>query len=251
METLYLLLACRTITFMALAPGIGGRLVPPLVRVGLGAWVSALIATTYAQGWSGQPNVVQLAMLVAGEVALGLVLAFAPALCLSAVTSAGWLVDHSMGVGVVNVIDPMYGTAAPLMGNYLSLLTLALWFGCNGHHVLLLALGESFRVVPPGGISQLRIAELLKVMVGLIASATAASFSLALPAIGVALLVDIWLGILSRSFPQVNAFIIGIPMKTLAVLVALLLWGPALGMLGSWANGQISRALRMVLAALM
>lgn len=250
METLYLLVGCRTLTFVGLSPGFGGKQVPALYKIGLGAWLTALIGAQFARGWDKELELGELALLLVGEVALGLVLAFAPNICLTAVTGAGWLIDQSMGVGVVNVIDPMYGTASPLMGNYLTLLTLVLWFGSNGHHLLLMALSECFRVVPPGGVASVSFAQMPKVLVALAGSAIAASFSFALPAIGAALLVDVWLGVLSRSFPQVNAFIIGIPIKTLAVLGALLIWGPALGRLGSWVNGEMSRALRLVLQAL-
>lgn len=239
-------------SFISVAPGLGGRQTPAAWKIGLGCWLVLVLGPKFG-GSPGSPplsaDVAHFVVMVCREAAVGMLIGFCTNLVLSVAANAGWIIDQSMGIGMVNVIDPQYGTAVPLMGNYLMLLGLVLWLGSNGHHLLLVGLDESFKVLPPGVWPTLDMDGVLKVCVTITASAMGMGFSLAIPALGASLIVDVWLGLLSRSFPQLNAFVIGLPLKMLAVLGTLAASVQVLSTLGSWITAEMVRALRLLFAA--
>jgi len=97
----------------------------------------------------------------------------------------------------------------------------------NGHLHMIRILSQSLRLAPVGAaLSWTAIAPLV---ISQFTSSFSLAVSLSLPMIGASLLVEAFLGILMRSVPQIHAYMIGIPMKTLLGMVVLLGMQPLYG----------------------
>ena len=225
----------RTSTlFFAARPVFGQPGVPPLVRLGLSGLVALLLTPVAASTPdlqlpgttpTGGPIWAAWAYGVGREVAVGLVMAFGVNTLFGAVLLAGELVDLSMGFSVVNVVDPTLGQEVPLVGQFQTLLATLIFFGVDGHHEMLRALGESLRLVPPGMGSA--APGLLDGAVGTFAAAFVLGVRLAAPVIAALFLADVALAVITRAVPQLNVFVVGFPAKILLGFAVMLLALPA------------------------
>ena len=149
--------------------------------------------------------------IVAGELIVGLILGFVSSLLFYAIQMAGQLLDMQIGFGIINMIDPMSGQQAPLIGNFKYILALITFLATNGHHILLSALFASFKLIPVTGvIVNVAISEFI---VDLIGGMFILALRISLPVIVALLLTDMALGILARTMPQMNIFVVGVPGK--------------------------------------
>jgi len=201
----------RVAGIFVIAPIFGGRYLAAakvlLTLVTSAAVLFMVPPAAVADGWG-------LILAVCGEFLLGLAIGFVAQLVLVSVQVAGQMIDMEMGFGIVNVIDPQQGTPVPLVGNFLWLLALLLFLGINGHHLLLTGLVRSFQLVPPGGVAWRP--EMAELAVGLFSRMFLTSVLIAAPVVATLFLTNVALGIVARTVPQMNVFIIGLPVKVLA-----------------------------------
>lgn len=165
-------------------------------------------------------------MLIIKEAMVGLFIGFIAALMMSAIQIAGGFIDFQMGFAIANVIDPQTGAQSPLMGQYLSIIALLVLLTVNGHHLLMDGIFYSYNFIP---IDQLMIpfgkenvAEFVLLSFN---KMFLIAFQMSLPIVGTLFLVDIALGIVARTVPQLNIFVVGLPIKigvSFLVLIAVM-----------------------------
>jgi flagellar biosynthetic protein FliR len=159
-----------------------------------------------------------LALAAATEFALGSLLAFGLLAGFAAFQFAGRILDIQLGFGVAGLIDPTTRNQAPLLGTILNMTAVLTFFLMGGHRLLLRALAFSLRQVPPG--SALRGIPLHQVLEQFGAMFVFATL-LAAPVMTVVLLVDLAMAVMARTMPQMNVFIVGLPLKILVGLIVL------------------------------
>lgn len=205
------LVAIRLGALLILTPIFGGANVPAQFRVLFVVGISALIVTGLGVG----PSVVPLSLsgflaAAATEVALGAVLAFGIFTAFASFLLAGRIMDVQVGFGVASLIDPANRTPSPLIGTFLNLMAVALFFAIDGHHLLIRGLVFSLEQVPPGTLlSQIDPGAVVAQFGSMFVYAVA----LAAPVIFAILLIDVVLAVVARTMPQVNVFIVGLPLK--------------------------------------
>lgn len=233
----------RTVGLFVTAPVLGARYVPAQVRVGLS------LATAYFLWGSvrtaGSPaTLAGWASAALGEVAFGLFIGTCSSILLSAVEVAGHIVDVEMGFGLANVIDPEFGSSSPLMGTLKYLLVTVLFMMLDGHHLFIQALSESFAILPAGkaGIP----AAWAEIAVSSASRMLLVAVVLSCPIWAAMLITDIALGVVARSVPQLNIFVVGMPVK---VLVGFTVLSASLGFYGAFTK-EITVTLRSILEGL-
>lgn len=225
----YFLLFLRLGGFFLATPVFGRRTLPAQFKVGFCLLLTLLLAPV--QMMPAEPAnypVVTYAFLILQETGIGLVLGFVGQVFVGLTQVAGQIMDVELGLGIGSVLDPQTYTQAPLSGVFLNLGLLLYFLANNGHLHLIRILGHSFQLAPIGiALSWTALAPLA---ISQFVNAFSLAVSLSLPLIGASLLVEVFLGILMRSIPQIHAYTVGIPMKTLLGMVVLLgmqpLYGP-------------------------
>jgi flagellar biosynthetic protein FliR len=105
-----------------------------------------------------------------------------------------------------------------MLGTALNTLALALFFAIDGHHMLLRAVAYSLHKLPPGhwpdGWSLVPFVDQFGAMFVL-------GLTVVAPVVVALFLVDVGLGVVSRTMPQLNVFTVGIPAKIVVGLLAL------------------------------
>jgi len=158
--------------------------------------------------------------LLISEILIGLVIGFSARLVMSCLQTAGILIAQTMGLGFATTIDPTGGQQNPSLGNLLSLLGITLILTSDLHHVAIVAIHESYRVLPPGGMPDTGD------VLSLALRATSQGFSLAVqisaPFIVFGLLFNLGLGVLARMMPQLQVFFLGAPASILGGMLMLM-----------------------------
>ncbi|ADU51107.1 flagellar biosynthetic protein FliR [Thermaerobacter marianensis DSM 12885] len=220
----FLLCLARTSGLVVASPVFGGGLVPAPARAFL-AVLLALSIFPLMPPVSPPATVLGYGGALLAEVAVGLALGLVTALVFAAVQLAGQLLDLSTGFGLSGVFDPVSSQSMPVLGHFLYLVMWAMLLATDGHHLILRALAESYRRVPPGGAG---LAAGAPVVLDLAGWMFATGLMLSLPVLAVLVAVMVALGLVSRAVPQFNVFITGLPVQVAVTLVALLAGLPAL-----------------------
>ncbi len=243
----FTLVLVRVGFLVAFLPVFGSRLVPPMIKAA-SILVLALILTPLAIGRTKMPATAwEFLLLCVPEALLGLSMAFLVRLVFAGVQFGGQLLGFQMGFGVANVIDPATGVEAPVLAQMAYLVALLLFLVFDIHHYFFLALGESFKVFPPGTLKGSKEVFHLLVLQG--EDIFRLAIRILAPAMAILLLIQIAMGIVSRFVPQVNVMIISFP---LTIGVGLFFFGLTLQVLGRVlepAYGEAVRSLPFIMRA--
>lgn len=216
---IFLLLFVRMIGLFTTAPIWSNRLVPVQLRVAI-AFGTAVVVSPLFRDVPVPESLGALGTLVVRELLVGMVIGFVSAVLLSAVQLAGQILDVNMGLSMVNLLDPLTNTQMPVIGNFLYILSILIFFAINGHHMLLQALMDSYALVPIG--KAVMSTTLAESVVKMGADLFLIGFKVAAPVLAALFLATVALGIVNRAVPQMNVFVIGMPVQ-LAVGVFMLM----------------------------
>lgn len=219
-----LLIFARATGLLTTAPAFSNRFVPVPVRVAL-ALVLSLLVLPLVQGPQVPGGLPALALWVAQEMLVGMLLGLVAALAFAAVQFAAELLDLDLGFSVANLLDPLTQDPTPLVGNLQFLLALVFYLTVDGHHGLLLALLDSYALLPPGRAALTPGLE--RHVVDLAGALFRDGLALASPVLAALFLTTVALGVVSRAVPQMNLFAVGLPARAAAGLALLAALVPA------------------------
>lgn len=160
------------------------------------------------------------------EVAVGVTLAFGVMAAFGAFSMAGEILDIQSGFGLASVYDPVTRGGAPMFATMLNMLGVVAFFSMDAHHAFMRGIEFSLQHAAPGaGFAALHVDDVVR-MFGLMFSLGVA---LIIPVLLCLLLVEIGLAVVSRVLPQMNVFIVLVPVKLAAGIVLFALALPTLG----------------------
>lgn len=222
----FLLIVARIASFFITLPITSYRGVPNIVKVFFALVVSYIIFLSRDFSYLSIDSYTsfRLVLLLAGEVVTGLMLGFVVLLFFTVFRMAGQLADVMIGLSMASIFDPQFSGSVTLIGQFYYLLALTVYFAINGHHYLFLAISQSFELVPIGGsvFSDVTIRLLFEsfYLVWVIA------FQIAAPVVAAILITDISLGLISKTVPQLQVFMVGLPLKVFLGLFVIYLTLP-------------------------
>jgi flagellar biosynthetic protein FliR len=210
---LYLLIFARIAGFFLTAIPFSATYIPNQVKVWLAVMVAFLVFMVNLKAPVQIPDTIAGYVLqILGEALIGCILGFITQIVFAAFQLAGQLLDMQIGFGMVNVLDPQSGIQVPLFGNFLYLLALLCFFAVNGHHVLLSCIVQSYKILPVGGEAHFS-GNFYNYIFGITGDMFAIAFKLAFPILGALLVSELVLGIIARTVPQMNIFMISMPLN--------------------------------------
>ena len=152
-----------------------------------------------------------LGTLALREVMIGLSLSLVAQVFFSAVEYSGQIIGMQMGFTISSIIDPSSGSQVQVMSVMQSLLATLMFLSLNVHHVFIRTIIESFQVIPLG-VWRLD-GEMIRFFTNVTADVFILGVRLAAPVMVALLLTSVALGIMARSFPQMNIFMISFPLN--------------------------------------
>lgn len=223
----YMLVLCRISAFIVVAPVFSSRNIPGPFKAGISVFIALLVFLTVGFD-QAVPTDATYIFSIFKEILAGLVIGYTASLFFTLIQTAGTLIDIQMGLGIANILDPVSGVSAPLFGNLKYMMMILVFLSINGHHYLLGAIMNSYKWLPLNndlfsGIGEGRLTEF---MVRTFADTFLLALQISTPIVVAMFLTDFGLGLLARTAPQYNVFVIGIPLKILIGLALLILLMP-------------------------
>jgi flagellar biosynthesis protein FliR len=220
---IYLLTFARTGGMIMLLPVIGDAGVPVRVRLAFALAVSAALVSVTAKYYpTGTLPPLALAVWVARELTVGVLVGAMARLIMSTLETAGYLIAAQTGLAFAQTFDPGQGTQGAMVSTFLSLLGALLVFESGLHHLAIGAIGGSYTLMPPDG--DLPTADMAQLTLSLAAGSFALGLQLAAPFLVFGLLSNVMLGVLSRLMPQMQIFFVSMPVNILTGFVLLVLF---------------------------
>src|SRR6185369_10547180 len=133
------------------APILGHARIPAAVKAGLALLTSLLLLMSMGARGVVLPEAVRgnlfaLCSSIGGELFVGLAIGYSAYLFFTGIQMAGQIVDIQVGFGLVNVLDPGGSQQVSVIGQFYYILALLYFLGLDGHHYLLKAMGDSYRL---------------------------------------------------------------------------------------------------------
>lgn len=220
----FFLIFVRMTSLFVVAPVFGRQNTPTYLKVGLSFFCSLIILPLIGDVRVDYNDIFTYTLLVAKEFAVGIILGYISFLVFSALYVAGQIIDVQIGFGMVNLLDPINDIQVPLTSNFLYMLTTILFLMMDGHHILLGAIYKSFNILPIGGF--LFTQELVHNIISIFCDIFIIGFKISAPVLAACMLAEMGLGILARTVPQMNVFMVGMPLKLAVGLLTLLFMMP-------------------------
>lgn len=220
--TVFLLIFVRVSAFFVTMPLFSYRTIPAFYRIGFAFFLAWLMY--YSIDVHGFEINGKYFMLLIKEAIVGLFIGFVAYLILAAIQIAGGFIDFQMGFAIANVIDPQTGTQSPLMGQYLYSFGLLLLLALNGHHIILDGIFFSYQFIPiDQAIFPFGDASVVDFILHTFSKMFVIAFQMSIPVVATIFLVDVALGIIARTVPQLNIFVVGFPVKIAVSFIVLLI----------------------------
>jgi len=232
---LFVLIFIRVSVVLFMFPVFGSAVIPALVKAGLALLLTFVLFPGAGLTVDSFPDsVVQTGILVISELFIGIVLGLSVRLFFASVQLAGQIVGFQMGFSIINVVDPLSGSQVSIIDQFGYWVVLLIFLLLNGHHALILALGESFHIVAPGWISLNQ--KLLHQVVSLSVDMFSLAIKIGAPAIAALLLTSSAFGLCAKFVPQMNILIAAFPVK---IIMGLIFFGMSFQIIAIFARSYL------------
>lgn len=154
---------------------------------------------------------------MAGEMAFGYAMGMVLSFVFISAQWAGEMISQQMGLSFSEMFDPQFGAGGSLVADFYYMIALVVFLAVGGHRVMLLAVHDSFAVLPP--LSLGIDGSTVDLIVGLLKSATILATQLAAPMLITMLVVDVALGCIGKTMPQINIMTAGTSVRSLLGLI--------------------------------
>ncbi|MBC7765148.1 MAG: flagellar biosynthetic protein FliR [Hyphomonadaceae bacterium] len=219
----FLFVFMRFLGLIVVSPIFGRRNLPGLLRIGFCLLMSMIMMMLLPVPQNAvNANLFAFFFNVATEMVLGMLLGYISLVVFTIAIAAGQLIDMQIGFGLSSFFDPQFGMQIPLSGNFLNAILLLVFFTVNGHHMIIQMMFNSFELIKPGLV--VFSPALFQTLLLYFNWFFILVIKVAFPIIAVSVITEFALGIIVKTMPQMNVFVVGIPLKLFLGLVVMILF---------------------------
>jgi len=202
-------------------PVFSSRNIPVMLKAGLVLSVSVLVFPRLSIGQNPyQLDLITFAVGLAGEVMLGVAIGLMAQMVFAGVQLAGELAGYQMGLAIANVIDPDSSAQIPMVSQLYQIFAVLIFVTVNAHFWCLGALMDSFQLVPPFSFHLHN--SIVEQLIRLGGDVFTIGVKVGAPVIVVLMLTSVSFGLIARTVPQMNVFIVAMPLKIIVGLLFVL-----------------------------
>jgi flagellar biosynthetic protein FliR len=221
------LASLRIGAFLIASPFFGGSSVPLQVRIIMAVLLGVAVVTTVeVPDWQAFAGLNGLQVILT-ELAIGISSGLILTIWFSAVLLAGEKIASSAGLGFAAQIDPDSGGQTPVVSKTFSLFLTVIFLSWNGHLLVLRAVADSYTYLPVGAMPAFPV--LIQSGIAAAGSMFFAATIIMLPLTAFLMAINLVIGVITRSAPQLNLFSFGFPISMIGIFVLLYLWVDVLG----------------------
>ncbi len=217
----FLLIFVRIGTASMIMPGLGNSFVPEKIRLMMALGITLVLTPLIMPMIPEIPSTGVLLLLIAAEFITGLFIGTIARIFMTALDTAGMIISMQSGLANAQIFNPVMAGQGSIMGAFLSVTGVTLLFVSNFHHILIMGLVESYNQFPFGKF--LDTGSLAELVTKAVTASFLVGVQISMPFIIIGLVIYIGMGILSRLMPQIQVFLIAIPIQILISLTIMAL----------------------------
>ena len=208
----FLLVFTRVGATVMVMPGVGDGYVSPRIRLILALLITLVVFPLLADQLPALPaSPLILGALLASEALIGVFLGYLARLLLTALDIAGMVIAFNTGLAAAQALNPALGQQGNLVGATLGTLGVLLILITNLHHVIIMAVVDSYSLWMPG--TWLPVGDAADMMTRLVAKSFLIGLQLAMPVVLVGIVLNLAMGLLARLMPQIQVFFLILPIQ--------------------------------------
>ncbi len=235
----FMLTFARLGTAIMIMPGFGDSFVSERIRIHIALGMSfVLFPVIMPYIPSPIPSTFLLISLIGMEVVIGLLIGTVARIFMTALDTAGMIISMQSGLSNAQVFNPSLASQGSVMGAFLSVTGVLLLFITDLHHLLIMGLIESYELFPLGALPD--TGSMAELIVQAVTSSFQIGVKLAAPFIVMTLLVYVGMGVLSRLMPQIQVFMVALPLQ---ILLSMVLFSIVLTAIFSYWLGEFEAAM--------
>lgn len=221
----FIMVVTRLSGMMVSAPLFSTYPIPPQVK----AWLVALVAFIMYPLVSANANFIvptsmpEMTLFLLKEFGVGFLIGFLANFIFVGIQMAGQLLSQQVGLAMSSMLDPATQAHIPVIGELYLMLTTMIFLGLNAHQWLFAAVYQSFIKIPPG-LDNFFTPIIVQQVLHMSSQMFAISLGLVLPIFCVLFVLEILLGVLAKMIPQMNIFMVAIPLKIYIGLVLMIMF---------------------------
>ena len=153
-----------------------------------------------------------MSILVFKEVFVGILIGFCGSLIFVGIQIGGQLISMEMGLTIADTVDPVTRQSTPVIGQIYLYTASVIFIAINGHHLLFSTVYDSYHSIPIG-LNFDFSSEIFQKILFFTSQLFSIAFRLIIPLFGVLFVIDVALAFTSKMMPQMNIFMVSIPLK--------------------------------------
>lgn len=225
----FLLVFLRVSTMLYVFPIFSAPQIPTMVRLGFGLIVSFLLYRVVPVVHLS-PGIYDLAIAVASQVTLGVIVGFVASFVFTGIQFAGELIDLQIGFAIANVVNPQTQQNITVIGEFQLVIATLIFLVTDSHYLLIQGIAGSFNVLPLPYISlDPSVAGNVTIF---FTQAFLVVFRIAAPVVAALFLTNVALAFLARVAPQMNVFVVGLPIQVGVGLIMMAISIPLMAIVG-------------------
>lgn len=209
---IFALVLARVAGLFSAMPVFGGKALPLRIKVIIIVMIALVCFPSLLVTLPSLPtDIFALGLLLLREMAIGLLLALITQTVFAAVEFSGQIIGMQIGFTMSQILDPTRGSQIQIMSLMQTLLATLIFFSMNIHHLFITTIVDSFKIIPIGAM---RLnADIISFLVQRTSDVFVIGVRLAAPVMVSLLLTSVALGIMARAFPQMNIFMVSMPLN--------------------------------------
>ncbi len=218
----FMLTFVRIGTAIMIMPGLGDSFVPERIRLHIALGITlVLFPLVLPHIPSPIPGTFQLVTLIVMEFIVGLFFGTVARILMLALDTAGMIISTTSSLSNAQLFNPTLATQGSLVGAFMSVTGVIVLFSLNLHHLLITGVIESYELFPLGSIPD--TGSMANLMAHMVNESFAIGIKIGAPFLVMTLMLYIGMGVLSRLMPQMQVFMIAMPLQILLSLVMLMM----------------------------
>jgi len=217
----FLIIFARLGGALMILPGFSDSTVPMQVRLFAGLAMSLVLTPAVQRYLPLMPNsAIGFALLIGKEVLTGIFIGLMSQVIINALNVAGVIVAHATSLSSAFVFNPQQASQMTVITGFLSILAVVLIFVTDLHHMLLLGVIDSYQVFRVGG--DFMAGDMSEMFARTLSDSFTVGLRLAAPFVIVSIGVFLGMGLVARMVPQIQVFIVSIPLQIMAGVILLM-----------------------------
>ncbi len=218
---LFSLILMRMSGCIVFNPILGRKNIPAVVKSGFIMILTLVVYGITPPIMVDMGNVIGYAVLLLKEFAVGMVLGMVFNFLTGAIIFAGSIMDYQMGMSMATIFDAQSNSNATVTANLLNYMFALCFLTTDAHLAVLRIFMTSAEIVPYGSISL--GPEVASAALTFFCEFITLIFRLAMPMLVIQILVECGVGILMKTIPQINVFVVNIQIKMLVGFIVLVI----------------------------